>query len=385
VAGPGDAIILNAPGQQEVFGYYDQGSTPVYPLPRQRPPDPETTLTELETILDRSDRIYAVYWATDESDPQNLVAGYLDQNAFPASHSWKGNVQLVVYAGQPDHMDLQPAGLHLGEHVVLEQFGLGRSEPDQPAWERTAGDVLAVETMWATHVPLEQDLVLFLQLLDGANHLAGQRDATLSLPGQEWQPGQTVPVRQGLLVEPGTPPGEYALIAGLYDAASGQRLATPDGQDFLRLGSLTLHPPQAALDPAALDFDHPAAAQLGPLRLLGYDRYRLGNSQEPDAALYPGDPLHLTLYWQAQSRPDQDWQLAIQFGPAGNPAQAAVNAVVPVAGVDYPTSRWQPGQIVRAQFDLFLPPDLTPGSYTVRLQLADGNGEWIDLKPVTVR
>ena len=37
---PGDAILLNAPGQQEVFGYYYHGNLPVYPLPESRPARP---------------------------------------------------------------------------------------------------------------------------------------------------------------------------------------------------------------------------------------------------------------------------------------------------------------------------------------------------------
>ena len=38
--------------------------------------------------------------------------------------------------------------------------------------------------------------------------------------------------RHGLLIEPGTPPGEYRIIAGLYNAASGKRLPAPAG-DFV--------------------------------------------------------------------------------------------------------------------------------------------------------
>jgi hypothetical protein len=63
--------------------------------------------------------------------------------------------------------------------------------------------------------------------------------------------------------------------------------------------------------------------------------------------------------------------------------------------VDYPTTRWEPGEIVRAQFDLFLPGDAPAGEYHVSLRLLDEAevlaspidspwGEVFTLSPVSV-
>ena len=90
-AGPEDAIILNAAGQQEVFGYYYGGDTPIYPLPRSRPLDPQATVAELEEILGQARRIFALYWATDESDPPGIIEGWLEEHAFKATDAWVGN------------------------------------------------------------------------------------------------------------------------------------------------------------------------------------------------------------------------------------------------------------------------------------------------------
>ena len=43
-------------------------------------------------------RIYAIYWATDESDPEGLIEGWLDTHCYKAMDSWFGNLRLVVYA-----------------------------------------------------------------------------------------------------------------------------------------------------------------------------------------------------------------------------------------------------------------------------------------------
>jgi hypothetical protein len=212
-----------------------------------------------------------------------------------------------------------------------------------------------------------------LQVLDGANHLAGQRDAEPAISTADWKPGQPVLDRHGVFIEPGTPPGPYHLIAGLYDAASGQRLPTSTG-DFLELGTLTLERPAAPPPLASLRFRHPANAEFGPLRLLGYDRYKLGHSYDPDTPLHPGDTLHAVLYWQAQERPQADWKLALQLAPVTQPAAPVAEGVFPVAGLDYPTTQWDPGEVVRAQFDLALPGDAKPGDYRLSLRLLDENG-----------
>jgi mannosyltransferase len=404
IAGPQDAIILDAAGQQEVFGYYYHGEAPVYPLPRQRPLDPEATVAELETILARAQRVFALYWATDESDPAGLIEGWLDGHAFKATDTWVGNVRLVSYAAPLPPSDLTPADVRLGDHVTLTGYRLvypscnGDFAPSgdyapTSSTQIIPGEIVQVQLRWATDAPLDTRYVVFIQALDAANHLVGQRDAEPVISSLDWKPGTPVLDRHGLFIEPGTPPGEHRIIVGLYDAVTGQRLAVTSehsaaGGDSVTVGTFSVDRPSTPLPVAALLFRHPAGVDLGPLRLLGYDRYRLGHRYDPDIALHPGDPLHLTLYWQAQSRPQTDWRVALRLAPATNPSSPVAEGVFPAAGVDYPTGGWEPGEIVRAQFDLFLPGDVTPGDYRVSLGLLDeagaSEGGTFTLAPISV-
>ncbi len=95
---PGDAVLVNAPAQIETFDYYYHGDLPQYPLPQQRPIDTAQTETELAAMVAQHSRIFAVYWATDESDPEGFIEGYLDSHCFKAMDSWFGDVRLVIYA-----------------------------------------------------------------------------------------------------------------------------------------------------------------------------------------------------------------------------------------------------------------------------------------------
>ncbi|NIO71640.1 MAG: hypothetical protein GTN71_22070, partial [Anaerolineae bacterium] len=98
MAGPNDAVLLNAPGQEEIFGYYYKGDLPIYPLPQQRPLDQGQTRRDLEAIVSQHANVFAVLWATDESDPDRFVEGWLDERTYKALDTWYGNVRLAIYA-----------------------------------------------------------------------------------------------------------------------------------------------------------------------------------------------------------------------------------------------------------------------------------------------
>ena len=91
-----DAIVLDAPGQSEVFDYYYNGDVPVFALPQQRPLDPAKTQADLELLLEH-EKIYALYWATDEADPKGVIESSLDQKGYKTLDQWHGNVRLAVY------------------------------------------------------------------------------------------------------------------------------------------------------------------------------------------------------------------------------------------------------------------------------------------------
>jgi hypothetical protein len=74
----------------------------------------------------------------------------------------------------------------------------------------------------------------------------------------------------------------------------------------------------------------------------------------------PGQPLRLTLYWQALAPMSKDYTVFVHLRQnGGNVAQADH---LPL-GTLFPTSMWPVGETIRETSDLFLPPELDPGSY----------------------
>lgn len=67
-----------------------------------------------------------------------------------------------------------------------------------------------------------------LALSDAARLLAGQPGGDEPLPTSTWHPGQVIRDRRAFQIQPGAPPASYALVAGLYQPATGQRLQLLD-------------------------------------------------------------------------------------------------------------------------------------------------------------
>ena len=376
VARDGDAILLNAPNQWEVFTYYYGGDVDVYPLPHSRPLDEAATAAELAGIVAKHRRVFALYWGVAEADPARFVESWLEERTHRAADSWHGNVRLVVYAvpqtagsGAPQH----PLDLSLGDAVALRGYSLVAGAVE-------AGDVLQLTLFWEARQKPAERYKVFVQLLDGANHIVGQLDSEPGgnlLPTDTWQPGQAVTDRYGVLVHPGTPPGEHRLIAGMYSLSTGGRLPVQrDGEplgDHVALGLVRVIRPPAPPPVEALHLQRQTDWSHEGLKLLGYDLHKLGYAHQPDAPLHPGDALHVNLYWQAEKAITTDWALHLRLLDDSGGERAALNA--PLAGVEHPSSRWVAGEIVRAQFDLFVPGDAPAGRYRLEVTPLTPAGE----------
>lgn len=369
-AGPRDAILLNGPGQIEIFDYYFDGPQPRYPLPRTRPIDASATLAELAEIKNQTDTLYAILWAQEEGDPDGLIEEWLERHAFKAGDRWFGNVRLAVYqfgSGVPP----QPIGAEFGQEVKLAAAAVDPREV-------ISGDIIGVTLRWEALAAPSQHYQLFAQLLDPGNHIVGQRDtAPATRPTNTWQPGEMYDSRVGVQVLPGTPPGEYRLVVGLYDAAGGSRLPLEDGSDALLLATVQVLPPTVPPGVDALDLARRHSARLGDVRLLGSRANKLGADHTPETPLRAGEPLAVVLFWQAEQTAPEMPELTLRLV---GPSQASW-LWNPVEG-RYPPSRWTAGEVIRDPQTLFLPGDLPPGRY--RLQLVGAGHPAVDLGVVTV-
>jgi hypothetical protein len=339
-----DLVILDAPGQQEVWHYYDPG-LPVLALPATRPAAAADVESTLASATAGRRNLYALFWATDEADPERLVETWLDSHAFKALDVWQGNLRLAIYTLERDLKPLALAPVQLGGAISLA----GQAQPENPQ-RVAAGDAAAVQLRWDVLQDVDRRYKVSVQLLDSASQIIAQRDGEPvggSRPTDTWRTGDQILDNYALPVPFGTPPGEYRLVAAMYDAQTGQRL-THLGGDTVELGSIWVERPQAAVPAGLIPMVHRLEQRLGSVNLLGYDAYRKDFAHAPQMPLQSGDIAHLVLYWQAPDPLPEDWPedlvVTLRLG------SQVITA--PLAGAGYPTAAWQAGEVVRGQFDI---------------------------------
>ncbi len=220
---------------------------------------------------------------------------------------------------------------------------------------------------WRALEPIDIDLKVSLQLLDEAGNVAGQVDTLLTGPRypveRVWAAGVEAESYHILEALPGVPPGSYQLMLKVYEDGGGRvypALADDDtAAPALDLGPVTLLPP---IEPASVsptqDATGPAAAGV---RLAGFEL--------PSVTVAPGQTLHPTLFWNAETAPTANLARRLALLDGAGDVVAAVEG--PPGGASFATSTWRAGETVRDWVVLQLPPDLPNGSYTLRAELAE--------------
>ncbi len=375
---PDDAILINAPSQIETITYYYQGALPLIPLPLKRPPDRSDTEDELAALAAQHGRIWAIYWATDESDPKGIVEGWLDRHAFKALDRWYGNVRLALYATSQEGQAMQPMDAVLGDAVRLRGYTLHTPAP-------ASGDILQLTLYWEALRPLSARYKVFTHLMDARDHLVAQRDdepVAGARPTTTWQVGELIADNYGLSIAAGAPSGPHRLIVGLYSFDDGQRLPVTTGlspfPNAVLLTALDLARAPSPPSIEALDLDARTDLRWGGLELLGYSLYPLGQRYAPDAALMPGQPAELLLFWRKTNMGEAPGAWMVRLEGRG----AAWEQSLSLVGGDYPVADWQVGEVVRDIQHLVPKADLPAGSY--RLELGPEEGELRTLGKITL-
>jgi mannosyltransferase len=230
----GDGILVNAPGQIDVVRYYWRGNQQLFLLPRMRPPDPIATRADVDEMLDKTERLFAIYWATDQSDPARVVETRLAERAFKARDEWHGNVRLVLYGIAPRSRSVpQPLDVRFGDAMTLTSYQLD-------ARRARVGDVLTLTLHWRVEQMPNARYKIFVHLLDASGRVVAQRDgeplADLR-PTTTWRAGETLADNYGVFIEPDTPPGDYRVEIGVYRADDGARVPVGES-DHLILGTV---------------------------------------------------------------------------------------------------------------------------------------------------
>ncbi len=313
-------------------------------------------------LLDRFGRVWHYRIYDTVNDPDGLIRALLSRHGQELDErTYPGEAYLRVEGYTSRDGAAWEAG---APGAIFGDLALRIVPPPESA---RPGATLFSSAFWLPTTPLTITLGTSLRLADAGGDVWAASDEQPLGPlftSENWPANVVQRQPLALTVPQGTVPGDYDLVLVPYDAGTGRPLSgTPvngavPADPGLVLGRVTV---QRAEGTSAL----PALAQFGPLALI--------EAGTPVAAVGAGGVVPVDLLWQALEAPGEPLVVVIQA--LDEQGAVAANLEEQPLGGRYPTTNWQPGELVRDRHTLSLPADLAPGRYRLIVgayQAADG-------------
>lgn len=197
---------------------------------------PETRPTELTDFIASKNKVWLFDWITGPRDPINDNAKWLLENT---AFVYETN-DTTAYANLfiPPHA-VDNAGEATEQVTFANGLTLNYAAIDVT---KQAGDPFAVELHWdnpGTETPYK----VFLHITAADGFVLAQQDGE---PRNSTRPFNTwigdLTEWKGTLLPSDLAAGTYFVNVGIYDPATGNRILTDTGAEFIRIGQLTLTP-----------------------------------------------------------------------------------------------------------------------------------------------
>lgn len=257
----------------------------------------------------------------------------------------------------------------------------------------TPGDPYGVEVTlyWTMSEPTTKDYVTSVHTLGRGLNSVGQSDRYPGWgmwPTSRWQAGEIYEDRYRVQVQPqAEAPSRLQFAVGVLEP-----LPEVTGR------TANVAPPTAVMRPLAPDGTEIPLVIVGEARLAAHetppppatqldiplaDGILFVGYEQPDTTV-SGNPLDITLQWQATETPSQDYTIFFQLLDANQTYITGADS--PPLNGDYPTRLWQAGDVITETRQINLPATLPPGEYWIavglynphtgaRLPRLDGSGQ----------
>jgi hypothetical protein len=249
--GPGDVIVLNYP--DPTFSYYYHGRAPSFILPQGflSLEMKQETAQSLRRLAGTYERIW-FYPLTDVRwDNEGFVENWLNRHAALIDARDIHDFRWLIYAPTMVSLEevqyLVDAGV--GDAILLRGYDCDQCQtPDSGPLSVEPGITLHLTLYWEATDYIQTPYSVYIHLVDTSGRVIAQRDSEPrggDFLTQEWMPGDIIVDPYSITIPSDTHPGEYTMIAGMYDPATGERLPVTDGEgsyprDHVTLARLTV-------------------------------------------------------------------------------------------------------------------------------------------------
>ncbi|MCS7221741.1 MAG: DUF2723 domain-containing protein [Anaerolineae bacterium] len=260
--------------------------------------------------------------------------------------------RLVARAGRsPLRAVAIPAlGLLLPISLAISSFsGVDRSRDDRARrfWDGILGQPLPAASVLISNDRDEMVPLIYLQYVEGR-----RRDMTGLFPLMVREPGW---LNVGQVTQSALKTGRPIFLVKPMPGLEVRFELRPHGTVVEVVGEVTAPPS-------------------GPLGVIGdalvLQAVEVSPGQVSESKLHAGRPLTVTLYWQPLRALGADYTSFVHVLDGYGEKIAQHDA--PPGGVYYPTSLWQPGEILRDRHVIHLPEKLPTGPYALRIGLYTG-------------
>jgi hypothetical protein len=291
-----------------------------------------------------------------------------------------------AYARPPDFVETEienKSDVSFGGLVNLLGYEISRESV-------SPGEDLRVTLYWEVTAKPPGDFFEFIHLIDEQDLMIAQRDTHPGLgrfPSSQWQPGdrfqETISID---IPEVAYTPATGTLSIGFYAPQEGYRLGVyaPDGTpwgDAVQLDQVSIVPnPEAGAGESAIP-NSQRQNFAGEMLLLGYEYDK--------RQLVPGEPLAVTLYWQALADDIPDYEVQLRLLDETGWIMETLQER-PLSGQS-PTTDWRPGEVIVDRHEIDTNESIPPGVYRIQVALKntaddqrpmiiDKEGRWINDK-----
>ncbi len=364
-----DALLCNPPAASPPFWHYYHGD-----LPWIDPTQQKVGAAVLQDVSERRVGLWVVQNLPLGFDPDESIERWLTTRTYRTLTEWVGPLVFRYYsmpaAGGPAVTRDLGTGVRFGDDIALQRYGLGVQAGGR-------AQIAQLDLTWKALSRPAEEYMVGVQVVDAQGRVWGRTNsAPLGnfRPTVTWDTGEVIPDHLGLMLYPGTPPGDYRVQVWLY-RDSDRRVLPLRGVaadqsaagERLDLGAIRVPAPREPPTTELLALDATVDRDLGGVRLIG--------AQAAGGPVQPGDRYEPVLFWQAAE--DGDAQAAeAALWLAGTSGDRIAVQSTRVGG-------WPVGQVRRDPQTLALPADLLDGRYALTVQVGDSGP--VVLRTVTVK
>ena len=235
---PGDVVLIEGPRQHLLTKYYLPADRQIYPIPDVALPSywpvtappvvPELVDDPLRSILKQRGQVWLLLAGQGEVDPNDFVPRFLAAISFALDCKEQLDVRVCHYIN-PGYFPVTLSSPF--DFLFGGELQLTGAQFSYPVDGLDARRYLLVALDWMAKGKPSLDYTLTLRLLDQQGKIQAQTDGLpigLLLPPTTWNAGDRKPGFMTISVPEGTPPGDYDLVLGVYDPATGS-LFEPSG------------------------------------------------------------------------------------------------------------------------------------------------------------